>query len=1667
MNASTKRLLSLLLSLAMVLAMLPLAVFAETPSTLYLQPNDNWVKDGARFAAVLATEGWSAQVWVDATDADGDGVYEVAVPDDGNAYSIVIFCRMNPGSTNNDWGNKWNQTADLNIPTDGTNCYIVAAGSWDNGNGQWTKFAPGSVIETQPTEPVAAGYYVAGSMNGWKENNADYLMNAQEDGTYALTLAVTAGSYELKVTDGTWSNSWGTNGQNYCFTAETDGEVTVTFDPASGSVNVTGDCLGGGEEPTEPAGAAYYVAGTMNGWTNPDAAYLMNAQEDGTYSLTFAVTAGDHELKVTDGTWDNSWGKDGQNYVFAAETDGEVTVTFNPADFSVNVTGDCLGGGEEPSDPVETAYYVAGEEKLCGVQWDPAAEANKLSDEDGDGVYSISYAQLAAGDYMFKVTNGTWEQCWGGDGTDGNYVFRLYALSNVTVNFTPATGIITLDIEELGEPEDPTVPAPTAYYVAGSFNGWTSDDANYKMNDNGDGTWSLSFVLPAIEGACELKVTDGTWTNAWPGDNITVEAAEGDTVNVSFDGTNVNVTVEAVKEPLTIMSMHVAGSGGLTGCEWDPTANQMDCAMGVYTITFTNVVAGTYEFKFVANGSWDLNWASGIEMPSGETQTAWFKAQGNSSVVVAEEGSTVTLTFNMTTMDILTGEGATTSVVVEAPEAPVSKDLVLGDNAIVLEAGDRDGDTWNFTAAEAGTLSLNITALTTDNGMGELEAVPAEYLSQVMARNFGVVINGTPVYEYPVDMTVAAGDVVSVLIYSGMGAPAEMTLNLVLTADTGDSEDGVNLVTDIADLQVGDQIIIAALEYDMAISTTQNKNNRDQAEIVKDGTAITYGEDVQIITLVEGTVDGTFGFQVGEGQYLYAAGGTKNNYLKLTDTMEDNASWAIVIDGTTGEASIVASGESTRNTLRYNLSSTLFSCYAPENAGKQKALCIYKISAAEEEPSNALVLGDNELTLEAGDVDGGSWTFTATEDGALYLNVTAMTADNMGMMEEVPVEYLSTVFRRQYTVLVDGVQFDLFSEYYLVSAGDVVSIQIISNMANATELTLNLSIGEVPTVEPAEPGTWENPLVIEALPYEITVDGDHDIYYTYTAEQDGTIVITAPEGNLVSGLSNYEKVGNTYYSTVAAGETVSINPWGSTAGTYTIAYGDAPVYEDVTVYFDASLYGWTTVNAYAWSETGEQLGMWPGTAMTLGEDGLWSITVSNQATNILFNNGDSFQTVDQKLAADTVYDGFSSAAYGTELNTKFYITGNGVFGEWDAANAGGVMTNNGDGTFTVTFTGVEAGSYQYKVTAGNWDQSWGDWATESGNYELTVDKKSDVTFTWDLNNYTVSVTQTPVEDALKLIFQEVSVSFKDEFLVNIYFSGVNMDKVVKVGMLTYSQQVAEYSVATAEHLYDCTFNAETGLYRTTTGGISAKNMGDTFWLALYAELEDGSYYYTKLNSYSPAMYAYTMLGREGEDLDRLLVSMLNFGAAAQLHFNHNTDNLVNKDLTAEQKALVADYSSDMVNISAGVPAEKQGAFANNGGFSNKYPSVSFKGSFVINYYGTPAVAPADGITLYYWDETAFAANEVLTAENATGTVEMAPTANGEYAGSVTGTPARKLNSIVYVAFTYTDGTTTYNSGVLPYSIGEYCGSFANTDHEFAPMAEATAVYGSYAKAYFG
>ena len=99
-----------------------------TGRTVKLQPND-WANDGARFAIYVFNNSTGANAWADMT-AVGDGTYTVTLPE--GTWDKVIFVRMNPSATENNWNNKWNQSANLDIFNG--KLYTVPSNSWDN----WT-----------------------------------------------------------------------------------------------------------------------------------------------------------------------------------------------------------------------------------------------------------------------------------------------------------------------------------------------------------------------------------------------------------------------------------------------------------------------------------------------------------------------------------------------------------------------------------------------------------------------------------------------------------------------------------------------------------------------------------------------------------------------------------------------------------------------------------------------------------------------------------------------------------------------------------------------------------------------------------------------------------------------------------------------------------------------------------------------------------------------------------------------------------------------------------------------------------------------------------------------------------------------------------------------------------------------------------------------------------------------------------------------------------------------------------------------------------------------------------------------------------------------------------------------------------------------------------------
>ncbi len=330
-------------------------------------------------------------------------------------------------------------------------------------------------------------------------------------------------------------------------------------------------------------------------------------------------------------------------------------------------------------------------------------------------------------------------------------------------------------------------------------------------------------------------------------------------------------------------------------------------------------------------------------------------------------------------------------------------------------------------------------------------------------------------------------------------------------------------------------------------------------------------------------------------------------------------------------------------------------------------------------------------------------------------------------------------------------------------------------------------------------------------------------------------------------------------------------------------------------------------------------------------------------------------------------------------------------------------------------------------------------------------------------------TAVPTVVVPEVMAKSFSLSFEDEVLVNFYYTVSDLTDVTEHGMLVFYEDPGTADYAGADVVYtDAAYDEAKARYGITTDGIAAKLMGQTRYYAAYAKLSDDTVVYSTIYDYSPKKYAMNMLSKDSTSAKQkvLCVAMLNYGAAAQGYFGYKTDDLMNADLTAQQNALVSAYDSALFTGTVAAPQSKLGSFASTGtGFSKKSATVSFEGAFSINYYFTPNQTIDGELTLYYWTPADYEACDVLSAENASGSVSMSDSGDGRYWAQVSGIAAKSLDKTYYVAAVYTDADgNSHCTGVVPYSLSKYC--MNNANGSMGALAQATAMYGYYAAAYF-
>lgn len=160
----------------------------------------------------------------------------------------------------------------------------------------------------------------------------------------------------------------------------------------------------------------------------------------------------------------------------------------------------------------------------------------------------------------------------------------------------------------------------------------------------------------------------------------------------------------------------------------------------------------------------------------------------------------------------------------------------------------------------------------------------------------------------------------------------------------------------------------------------------------------------------------------------------------------------------------------------------------------------------------------------------------------------------------------------------------------------------------------------------------------------------------------------------------------------------------------------------------------------------------------------------------------------------------------------------------------------------------------------------------------------------------------------KLEIKSVSLSLESSITMNF--------KVLKSAVADFENPYVIFNCE-GDELTVTDYTEQGDYYVFSYPGISPQLMNDNVVAVLHAE-HNGMDYISPEKAMSVRTYAYTMLERYNTDnyaeLRTLLIDLLNYGAASQKYIGYQTDNLVNADLTDEQKAWGSNNEPLFTNI---------------------------------------------------------------------------------------------------------------------------------------------------------
>ena len=439
------------------------------------------------------------------------------------------------------------------------------------------------------------------------------------------------------------------------------------------------------------------------------------------------------------------------------------------------------------------------------------------------------------------------------------------------------------------------------------------------------------------------------------------------------------------------------------------------------------------------------------------------------------------------------------------------------------------------------------------------------------------------VYSAPIAIAETT-TVKALAVKEGMNDSEIATAEYVITA--APTAKDYTLITHNVALVPGEKYLIVGIKYDTVYQamSKQKSNNRHATDVNPVNNVIsvipstTNDEGVFEFTLGQDSVGYWTLYDAVNGGYLFAPSSTANQ-LNVQATNDANGQWTISIDYN-GMATLVAQGANTRNCMRYNEGSSLFSCYAPTSsiinkvyffkAGEIPQPTYYAVNVAEG-ITNGTVTVDPTTAADGTPIAVTATPATGYELATLTYNYGTETFDIDQTTMQFVMPAADVTVNATFT-LIENVATPTFAP----EAGTYYEAQNVTIACETEGATIYYTLdGSDPTVESAvyaEPIAIAETTTVKAMAAKAGLNNSEIATAVYTIT-DGPTPITIAEARalanneyaLVQGVVTFIDGLNIYIQDETAGIDLYLNantvPEALAQGDMVLAYGKKAVYK--------------------------------------------------------------------------------------------------------------------------------------------------------------------------------------------------------------------------------------------------------------------------------------------------------------------------------------------------------------------------------------------------------------------------------------------------------------------------------------------------------------------------